>query len=229
MDCVTQGRIESCLPFAALCAIFLAGCSLVAVPTPAPTATDTPTATPTHTATATSTPTLTPTATHTPTPTATPTETPTATATDTPTPRPVTPRPTATPRPAAHVFPETPIEPFNPDRFLADIQRVKEVFDEVKLVVAYANPNCRIHLQHRKELLALLGFDGVPPEWTAVYVEYRSLIKQAYDLYEPILSVCLAGGGTVDSSVLDTLSIWLDTARPQAEQLLGKAFQIPRP
>lgn len=210
-------------------AVMLSACSIVPSPAPTATATATDTATPSPTATPTSTATHTPTATYTSRPTATATRTSAPSSTPTSTPRPVTPQPTATPKPAAHVFAETPIEPFNPDRFIPDIQRLRDVLETIKQSVAFANPRCNLHLQRRKELWALLGFDDVPAEWLGVYVEYRSIILQTYTLYEPILAVCAAGGGTVESSVLDNLSIYLDSARPQVEQLLGKAYQVPRP
>ncbi len=217
-----------------LLAVILPACSATPPPTPTPTITYTPTPTPTDTATATATSTLTPTATHTPSPTATATDTPTPSPTPRPTATRVPPSPTSPPQPAVQIYPSTPVEPFNADRLLLSVQRLVEVMHQywgwITSVSFRGQGYClQFESLYYQTWTGLGAFDSVPAAWQAVYYEYRSFIDELVASAAEIHAVCAGGGGSLSSEGFERAKNFADTGRARAEQILGKAYQIPRP
>ena len=219
-----------------LLVIALAGCASTPSPTPTPTATNTPAPTPTYTATPS------PTFTSTPTPTATNTPSPVPTSTDTPAPSPthtpiatrVPPSPTAPPQPAVQLYPNTPVEPFNADRLILSMQRLVEVMNQYWLWIASVSFRGRGFCSQFENLYyqtwtGLGAFEGVPDEWTDVYYEYRTFIGELVASAADIHTVCTTGGGSVSPESFERAKNFADAGRARAEQILGRAYQLPQP
>jgi hypothetical protein len=205
--------------------------------TPEPTATPTATPTETPTATPTNTPTLTATPTATPTMTPTPTDTPAPTATPTPTPPPTEPPPTPVPPPPipqAHVFPTTPIQPFDVDVFLTYLGRVRDSFrsagDEFPRIFSGAKTGDCGSYQGWYVLWVVEapGFTDVPVEWRGLYSEYRSLLQQVVTVTWEIHGICDSGGGTITDETGNACMEFIGWAYPRTEEMVIEAFQIPR-
>ncbi|HET7089879.1 MAG TPA: hypothetical protein VFL17_14680 [Anaerolineae bacterium] len=109
------------------------------------------------------------------------------------------------------------------------MQRLKELLERYNTFIA--STQCRHYEQIKKELLAERGFTDVPATWAHVYAEYRGMIRDLFGLYRPIFDVCDAGGGVLPNShaVFDAIQFWLNDNRPRLDQLLGEAYQLPRP
>lgn len=195
-------------------------------PTSTSVPTDIPTATPTSTATATSLPTETP----------SPTSSPTVTLPPTATPVPPTPVPTSPPLPLeAHVFPETPIQPFDADVFLRYLGLVRDSFrsaaDEFPRIFSGAKSgDCGSYGGwFALWITEAPGFQDVPVKWDALYVEYRSLLQQVVFVTWEIHEVCSSGGGTVSDETDAASQNFIDWAYPRFEAMIIEAHQLSQP
>ena len=212
-------------------------------PTPmrAPTASPTPTLLPTPSPANTATPTATRTPTPTPRPTYTPTRTPAATSTPTdmptpsPTRKPVTRQPTVPPTPSqAHVFAETPIQPFDIDVFIRYLGLIRDSLrsaeDELTRKIAGEK---RWSCDSYNGWMALWvteapGFDDVPPAWNPLSVEYRSLIRQVVDVTWEIREPCSGDWGGVTQETSDACLEFIAWAYPRSEEMVAEALLKPR-
>lgn len=197
--------------------------------TPAPIATDKPTAT------------ATPTSTPRPTiPSASPTSTSTPTPMPTFTPLPTVSQPTPTLIPAAppsqaHVFNETPIQPFDADVFIRYLGLMRDSFrsaaDEFPQIFSGAKSgDCGSYIGwFALWVTEAPGFEDVPPEWYPLYSEYRSLLHQAVSVTWEIHEVCDAGGGTVSKETDVAAQAFIEWAYPRSEEMILEAQRLPRP
>lgn len=135
----------------------------------------------------------------------------------------------------AHVFPETPIEAFDVDRYLYYLSLVRDSFrsaaDEFPQIFSGAKwGDCGSYNGwYALWLTQAPGFTDVPPAWTGLYVEYRSLIQQAVANTWEIHLVCTSGGGSVSDDVADRALTFVQWAYPRSEQMLLEAQDLPRP
>jgi hypothetical protein len=159
---------------------------------------------------------------------------PSATPTLTWTPRPLNtatfPPPSATPTlppPAAPVFADTPIWPFDAGQFIDNLDRVHKSFQNMTAVVGVAatsgTGSCHSFRLFSADWTSAYGFVNVPEAWYPLYAEYRVLLQQAFTLTEPIRAICAAGGGTVSPEAIDAMNAFFDPAQNRMYALLTQA------
>jgi len=113
-----------------------------------------------------------------------PTPTPRATATFTP-----------TPKPPFQIFDETGIEPWNAMAFHTRLEQVHAAIFRFK--EGFFGGHCLTYSWFRESLVTAAAFTDVPPDWEALYVEYRTAIDESVTAAKPIHDVCVAGGGSI--------------------------------
>jgi hypothetical protein len=199
--------------------------------TAAPAATRTPEPTATPTATHTSTPTSSPTATATNTPADT--ATPTATVTRAPTATRVWPTSTPTVPPAAPVFAETTIKPFDAADFrieLNELVRFQYQFLTYfkKIVETNATGSCPWFFNYRNEMIvSQSGYSGVPDAWYGIYYQYRVIIADAVNNVQPVMDVCSAGGGEIPTEIDLAIIAGLESIVARAQAVETQALAMP--
>ena len=219
-----------------LVAILVTGCAVSPAPTPTATATYPPVATSTQPATATVTPTSTGTSTPTVVPSATPSTTPTSSPTVKPSPRPTvkptrvpsTPTPTPAATRAGVQVPGPQIEPFDAGGFIDYLNRAHTSFQTFlsgfgNLVAHGITGSCQWYNQVRNDWLGMIGFSDVPEAWQSPYSEYRSLINGAFQVTEPIHSICQAGGGSIDDATDRQIIDFFDAGQNRLYQMIQEA------
>lgn len=125
-----------------------------------------------------------------PTPTPAPTSTPAPTFTPT-----ATPPPTATPTPAVTVYPQSGIEPWNPDAFRVRLNNLHESLFLAKQwlsgVLTARRFYCENYAHYYDSWVTAAVFTDVPPDWMPLYLEYRDIIDKSVTLTHSMYSVCM--------------------------------------
>jgi hypothetical protein len=67
------------------------------------------------------------------------------------------------------------------------------------------------------------GFSNIPDSWYALYYEYRVLLQRAYELTEPVRTVCSRGGGSVSEDADRAMVEFFDPAQNRLYAILKEA------
>ena len=132
----------------------------------------------------------------------------------------------------AHTFPETPIRPFDANDFADYLGRVRDSFrsyhNEMGQMVQTGKPgDCGTFIGWvGLWVLQAPGYTDVPPQWNALYVEYRAMLRDVVTVSNDVRTLCAGEGGTISQETLDGIVNFLGRAYPRIEQMVVEAAQL---
>jgi chemotaxis protein histidine kinase CheA len=153
----------------------------------------------------------------------------------TPTPAPISSAPQQPASGSGSTFPETPIKPFDRDEFVSFVGQLRDSLrsytSEMNLMkTTHKSGDCgTFNGWMGLWILRSPGYTGVPPSFSSLYRDYRSLLGQVVNLSQEIRTICNAGGGFVSDETIDALNEFLSWAYPQSEQMVSEASVLPAP